>query len=54
MSTYRFYRVTIDRDDWATKHRDSQYMRNIVKRVVQVSLETVRIVKALPALEERT
>ncbi len=55
------YQVTTDKDsgivndpnDWATEHGDPTYIFNLVKRVVRVSVETVRIVKALPALEER-
>jgi predicted helicase len=55
------YQVTIDKgsgivndpNDWATEHDDPTYIFNLVKRVVRVSVETVRIVKALPALEER-
>jgi predicted helicase len=55
------YQVTTDKDsgivndpnDWATEHGDPTYIFNLVKQVVRVSVETVRIVKALPALEER-
>jgi predicted helicase len=54
------YQVTTDKDsgivndpnDWATEHNDPAYILNLVKRIVRVSVETVRIVKALPALEE--
>lgn len=55
------YQVTTDKDsgilndpnDWAAEHGDPTYICDLVKRVVRVSVETVRIVKALPALEER-
>lgn len=55
------YQVTTDKDsgivndpnDWAVEHGDPTYIFNLVKRVVRVSVETVRIVKTLPALEER-
>lgn len=55
------YQVTTDKDsgivndpnDWAAEHGDPTYIFNLVKRVVRVSVETVRIVKALPSLEER-
>lgn len=54
------YQVTTDKDsdivndpnDWAAEHDDPAYILNLVKRVVRVSVETVRIVKALPPLEE--
>jgi predicted helicase len=55
------YQVTTDKDsgivndanDWAVEQNDPTYIVNLVKRVVRVSVETVRIVKELPALEER-
>lgn len=54
------YQTTTDKDsgivndpnDWATEHSDPAYVLNLVKRVVQVSVKTVDIVKGLPALEE--
>ncbi len=56
------YQVTTDKDsgivndpnDWAIEHDDSAYIFNLVKRVVRVSVETVKIVKSLPALNEIT
>ena len=55
------YQVTTDKDsgivndpnDWATEHDDPAYILNLVKRIVRVSVETVKIVNALPALQER-
>jgi len=55
------YQVTADKDsgikndpnDWAAEHDDPQYILNLVKRIVTVSVETVKIVKSLPALNER-
>ncbi|MHB8744827.1 MAG: type ISP restriction/modification enzyme, partial [Sulfuricaulis sp.] len=55
------YQVTTDKDsgivndpnDWAAEHDDPAYILNLVKRIVRVSVETVKIVKALPALEEK-
>jgi len=52
------YAVTVDKDsgirndpnDWSD---DPQYIINLVKRIVRVSLETMKIVNALPALDER-
>lgn len=52
------YAVTVDKDsgirndpnDWSD---DPQYIINLVKRIVRVSLETMKIVNALPALNEK-
>ena len=52
------YAVTVDKDsgirndpnDWSD---DPKYIINLVKRIVRVSLETMKIVNALPALNER-
>ncbi|MCC6285482.1 MAG: DEAD/DEAH box helicase [Phycisphaerales bacterium] len=55
------YQVTVDKDsgirndpnDWSKEHKQPRYILDLVKRVVRVSVETVKIVKALPALSER-
>ena len=52
------YQVTTDKDSaihndpnaWADEHDDPRYIVDLVKRVVRVSVETVRIVNALPQL----
>lgn len=52
------YRLTTDKDsgitndpnDWS---EDPRYIVDLVKRIVRVSLETMKIVHALPALEEQ-
>jgi len=52
------YQVTVDKDsgirndpnDWCAEHGNPRYIVDLVKRVVRVSVETVRIVKGLPAL----
>lgn len=41
--------ITNDPNDWSD---DPQYILNLVKRIVRVSIETIKIVKALPALNE--
>jgi predicted helicase len=43
--------ITNDPNDWSD---DPRYIIDLVKRIVRVSLETVKIVNALPALNERT
>ena len=55
------YQVTVDKDsgirndpnDWAREHNQPRYILDLLKRVVRVSLETMKIVNALPALNER-
>jgi predicted helicase len=55
------YQVTVDKDsgirndpnDWTKEHKQPRYILDLVKRIVRVSIETVRIVKTLPALNER-
>ena len=36
-----------------TEHDDRTYLVNLLKRVTRVSVETMKIVKSLPALNER-
>lgn len=53
------YAVTTDKDsgivndpnDWCAEQGNPRYIIDLVKRIVRVSLETVRIVKNLPPLE---
>ena len=55
------YQITVDKDsgirndpnDWAREHNDPRYILDLFKRVIRVSLETNRIVAALPPLNER-
>ena len=42
-----------DPNDWSKEHNQPRYIIDLVKRVVRVSVETVKIVKELPALNER-
>ena len=56
------YQVTRDKDsgiandpnDWAKEHHQPRYIPDLLKRLITVSLETMKIVNALPALNERT
>lgn len=43
--------IVNDPNDWS---QDPAYIVDLIKRVVRVSLETVKIVQALPALEEKS
>ena len=55
------YAVTTDKDsgivndpnDWCTEQEDPRYIIDLVKRIIRVSMETMDIIKSLPALEER-
>jgi predicted helicase len=52
------YQLTTDKDsgirndpnDWCAEHGNPRYIVDLVKRVVRVSVETVRIVNGLPSL----
>lgn len=54
------YQVTRDKDsgivndpnDWAKEHQQPRYIIDLVKRIVRVSIETMKIVNRLPALNE--
>ncbi len=54
------YQITVDKDsgirndpnDWAREHGQPRYILDLLKRVIRVSMETIRIVSALPALNE--
>ncbi len=55
------YQVTRDKDsgivndpnDWCREHNNPRYIVDLIGRVVRVSIETMRIVRALPALNEK-
>ncbi len=55
------YEVTVDKDsgirndpnDWSREHNQPRYIIDLVKRIVRVSVETMKIVNSLPALNER-
>ena len=56
------HQVTVDKEsgirndpnDWAREHNQPRYIVDLLKRLVRVSMETIEIVRALPALNERT
>jgi len=43
--------IVNDPNDWGKEHGDPRYIVDLVKRITRVSVETVRIVKSLPALD---
>jgi predicted helicase len=56
------YQITIDKasaikndpNDWCKEHNNPRYIVDLLKRVTRVSLETMKILNSLPALNERT
>ncbi|MEX1027962.1 MAG: type ISP restriction/modification enzyme [Candidatus Paceibacterota bacterium] len=56
------YQVTVDKksgirndpNDWCKEHDNPRYIIDLLKRIVRVSIETMRIVQSLPALNENT
>ena len=40
-----------DANDWCREHDDPAYILNLVKRVIRVSVETVKIVGGLPSIQ---
>ena len=55
------YQVTVDKDsgirndpnDWAREHNQPRYILDLLKRVITVSIETMKTVRTLPPLNER-
>lgn len=43
--------ITNDPNDWAKEHGDEKYILNLLLRIINVSVQTVRIVKGLPKLK---
>lgn len=43
--------ITNDPNDWAREHNDEKYILNLLLRVINVSVQTVEIVKGLPNLK---
>lgn len=59
MERYQFTRdedsgIVNDPNDWCKEHKQPRYIIDLVGRVVRVSMETMKIVKQLPALNEVT
>jgi predicted helicase len=59
--TMERYQVTRDKDsgivndpnDWSKEHKQPRYIIDLLQRVIRVSMETNKIVKTLPALNEQ-
>ncbi|MCC6424178.1 MAG: hypothetical protein IT447_11920 [Phycisphaerales bacterium] len=57
MERYQFTRdkesgITNDPNDWCSEHAQPRYIIDLIGRIVRVSMETIQIVKSLPALNE--
>lgn len=53
VSTDKSSNIVNDPNDWGAEHGDPAYIVSLVKRIVRVSMETMKIVKRLPVLNER-
>ena len=52
MTTDKSSSIVNDPNDWGMEQGQPRYILDLVKRIVTVSIETMRIVKAMPRLEE--
>jgi len=43
--------IVNDPNDWGLEHDNPRYILDLLKSIVTVSVETVRIVKGLPSLD---
>ena len=50
VKTDKASQIVNDPNDWAREHDDPRYIIDLIKRVTRVSVETMKIVKALPEL----
>ena len=53
LSTDKDSQITNDPNDWAKEHGDPKYILNLLKSVITVSVETMKIVNGLPPLKEK-
>ena len=52
LSTHKDSGITNDPNDWCVEVGEEKYILNLLLRIVTVSMETLKIVKALPTYEE--
>jgi predicted helicase len=55
MDRYQFSKdkdsqIVNDPNDWAREHDDPKYILNLLKSIITVSMETMKVVEKLPAL----
>jgi predicted helicase len=58
MDRYQFSKdkdsqIVNDPNDWAREHDDPKYILNLLKSIITVSMETMKVVEKLPALNEK-
>ena len=58
MDRYQFSKdkdsqIVNDPNDWAREHDDPKYILNLLKSIITVSMETMKVVNGLPELRER-
>jgi len=51
VSTDKESGIKDDPNDWCREHNDPTYILNLIKRVIRVSVETVRTVSSIPPIQ---
>jgi predicted helicase len=51
VKTDRASGIVNDPNDWATEHGDPRYILDLLKRIVTVSVETMKVIDSLPGLD---
>ena len=50
VTTHKESGITNDPNDWCKEHGDERYIVDLVKRIVTLSVESVKIIEGLPEL----
>jgi predicted helicase len=51
ISTHKESQITNDPNDWCKEHNDPEYIVNLIKRIVTLSIESVKIIDSLPPID---
>jgi predicted helicase len=51
ISIHKESKITNDPNDWCEEHNDPEYIVNLIKRIVTLSIESVKIIDSLPPLD---
>jgi predicted helicase len=51
ISTHKESQITNDPNDWCEEHNDPEYIVNLIKRIVTLSVESVKIIDSLPPID---
>jgi predicted helicase len=51
ISTHKDSKITNDPNDWCNEQNNPQYILNLIKRIITLSTESVKIINNLPKLE---